>query len=489
MIDMIKLSHNIELSKPYIQYLCGLDRTRTYRHQEILDIQSLLAAVTLPAESVSGFLYGYVVPQLNREFDLLRISQNACLNIELKSIEVPIEKIKRQLIQNRHFLKLLNKPQLYLFTYISSTNRVFSLTENGDLVECGTATLAETWGKINEAGQTVDLDQVFTPNNILVSPLNATERFLAEDYLLTENQETIKSAVLGYICANAEDRFIGLTGGPGTGKTLLIYDIAHKLAEKNRILMVHSGILCDGHRKLNQRLNNIKIIAAKELRLREIVDVDIVIVDEAHRLYTATLEKIERWVKRTNATCLFSYDAGQMLSSSEKLRNTSEKIDTLCAGHVYKLTNKIRTNKELALFITCLRDLSKYRSDYSFPNVKILFEPQKYGALEVIKKLENEGYTFISYTPSLYNSELNYQSSQHNTHNVIGQEFDGVCMLIDDYLYYTPEGRLAGKLHPNPDYLFEQLLYQGLTRVRRKIALVVTSEEMLCKILPLMGNN
>ena len=73
LIDMIKLSHNIELSKPYIQYLCGLDKARAYRHQEILDIQSLLAAVTLPTESVSGFLYGYVVPQLNREFDFLRI--------------------------------------------------------------------------------------------------------------------------------------------------------------------------------------------------------------------------------------------------------------------------------------------------------------------------------------------------------------------------------------------------------------------------------
>mgnify|MGYP007089124106 FL=1 len=148
LIDMIKLSHNIELSKPYIQYLCGLDKARAYRHQEILDIQSLLAAVTLPTESVSGFLYGYVVPQLNREFDLLRISQNVCLNIELKSSETSIEKIKRQLIQNKHFLKLLNKPYLYLFTYISSTNRAFLLSESGDLVECGVAVLAETWAKV-----------------------------------------------------------------------------------------------------------------------------------------------------------------------------------------------------------------------------------------------------------------------------------------------------------------------------------------------------
>lgn len=95
LIDMIKLSHNIELSKPYIQYLCGLDKAGTYRHQEILDIQSLLTEVNLPEESVSGFLYGYVVPQLNREFDLLRISQNVCLNIELKSTETSIASVDK----------------------------------------------------------------------------------------------------------------------------------------------------------------------------------------------------------------------------------------------------------------------------------------------------------------------------------------------------------------------------------------------------------
>lgn len=357
------------------------------------------------------------------------------------------------------------------------------------MVECGIASLAAKWSKINEESQLIDLDQVFTPNNILVSPLNATERFLAGDYLLTENQENIKKEIIDYISIKMEDRFIGLTGGPGTGKTLLIYDIARKLAEQNRILMVHSGILCAGHGELDQQLSNIRIIAAKELRLREIKDVDIVIVDEAHRLYTESLEKVERWVKRAKTTCLFSYDAGQMLSSSEKWRNTAGKIDILCANHIFRLTNKIRTNKELALFITCLRDLSKYRTEYSFPNVRILFEPQKNKALEIIKELKSQGYTFISYTPSRYNAALDYQSDQYNTHNVIGQEFDGVCMLIDEHLFYTPEGCLAGKQHPNPDYLFEQLLYQGLTRVRRQIALVITSEPMLQKILPLMGNN
>lgn len=71
-----------------------------------------------------------------------------------------------------------------------------------------------------------------------------------------------------------------------------------------------------------------------------------------------------------------------------------------------------------------------------------------------VEELKQSGYTFISYTPSKVNHEIDYQSDRYNTHTVIGQEFDGVCMLIGDYFFYTPEGKLAARTHPNPDYLF-----------------------------------
>lgn len=487
--DIIKLSHNSVLSEPYIRYICGIGAEHQYRHQEIEDISALVKEISLPERMLSGFIYGYSVPQLNKEFDLVKITETTCLNIELKSSEIPDEKIKRQLLQNRHYLKLLNKSRLYLFTYFSSTNTVATLDDHDEIVRYDISALKSVWSSIESTAESVDLDQIFTPKNILVSPLNSTERFLNGDYLLTENQENIKKDALEYIATKSADRFIGITGGPGTGKTLLIYDIARELSHKYRILLVHSGILCDGHYELNRQLDSIKIISAKELRLREIKDVDIVVVDEAHRLYTETLEKVERWVKKAKTICIFSYDAGQMLSSSEKWRDTAGKIDVLCVKHIFKLTNKIRTNKELALFITCLRDLSKYRDEYSFPNVRIIFEPDKTKAVYLAESFEKSGYTYISYTGSFYNHELDYQRGEHNTHNVIGQEFEGVCMLIDDNLYYAPNGKLCGKTHPNPDYLFEQLLYQGLTRVRSKIALIITSEIMLKSILPLLKNN
>lgn len=478
--NLIKLVDNESLSERYVKYLCGLDKDKEYRHQEIFDIQSLLSLIKIGPSDKDGFIYGYCVPQLNKEFDLLKITTDTCINIELKSNEIDLEKIKKQLVQNRYYLKMLNKNMIFLFTFISCSNRIYTLSDN-DVVECDADYLRRVL--CNRNYTEIDLDEIFTPKNILVSPLNSPDKFLSYNYLLTEHQTVIKKDIISYIDSIERERFIGLTGGPGTGKTLLIYDIAHELEKTNRILLIHSGILCTGHDYLNRNFKNVKIIPAKELRMKEIKDVDIVIVDEAHRLYESLLDKIKRWVEKTKKICIFSYDVGQKLSNAENRMATSDNIALLCGDHIYKLTNKIRTNKELALFITCLRDLSKFRPEYRFDNVKIYFEPNKSQAVMLAKKLSSlENYTYISYTASFYDHSIDYQKSDYNTHNVIGQEFDKVCMILDDNFYYEGN-RIHGEMHPNPDYIFEKLLYQGLTRVRSALAIIITSEELLDKIL------
>lgn len=481
--EMVKLYHNEQLSELYVRYFCGLEQSHQYRHQEILDIRKLIEKLCVSNEKLEGFIYGYSIPQLNKEFDLLKITETFCLNIELKSGEVSEDRIKKQLLQNIHYLNVLNKEKICAYTYVSSTDSLYTLDCENRLVKTSFSILSDTVNSLSKAEE-IDLNSVFTPKNILVSPLNSTEKFLEGKYLLTEHQENIKKDILSAISQNTEGQFIGLTGGPGTGKTLLIYDIVKELSKEKRVLVIHSGILCDGHRELNKHIRNMKIISAKELRYREIKDVDLVVVDESQRLYKKSLDDAERWVIKSKAICLFSYDSGQILSKTEKRRNTSERIDNLCKDKKYELTNKIRTNKELALFITCLRDLSKYRSEYYFPSVKILFEPNKNKALSYAKRLKMNGYEYISYTPSIFNSRLDYQVSENNTHRVIGQEFEGVCMMLGDDLYYEDK-KLKGKTHPNPDYLFDQLLYQGLTRVRSKLVLIISSEDLLFNILPM----
>lgn len=75
-----------------------------------------------------------------------------------------------------------------------------------------------------------------------------------------------------------------------------------------------------------------------------------------------------------------------------------------------------------------------------------------------------------------------------NTHKVIGQEYDAVTMIMDNNFYYS-DNILEGKIHPNPDYIFTQLLYQGLTRTREKLLLIITDLNLLQKILILFSNN
>ena len=50
---------------------------------------------------------------------------------------------------------------------------------------------------------------------------------------------------------------------------------------------------------------------------------------------------------------------------------------------------------------------------------------------------------------------------------------------MDDSFYYDENGVLQGVPHPNPDYLYPNLFYQGITRVREKIALVIVNSPRL----------
>jgi len=479
--DLIKLVNNEEISEKYVNYLCGFDEKHQYRHNEIEAVYDLIDSDDVKDILFNNFLYGYSIPYLNKEFDLLAVNNNFVINLEIKSKPIELKKIKNQLVANRHYLSLISA-NLYLFAYIKNNKKIYFLDDKDELLE---TTINDLFDKIKGINfNRVNLDDIFLPQNILVSPLNSPDKFLNNHYLLTENQANIKKEIVSFVNGTSTDAFYGLTGSAGTGKTLLLYDIVKTLSSTHKIIVVHAGMLCSGHEKLESEIKNISIIPARDLRYREIKDVDLIVVDESQRLYESILDKIERWILKASKKCIFAYDEKQKMSNSENRMETMNTILKLCNSNVSKLTTKIRTNKELALFITCLRDLSKYREEYSFKKVRIIFEKDKNTAVILAKNMINEGYTYISYTSSFYDFRLEYQKNDLNTHKVIGQEFDGVVMIMDDNFYYDGS-ILKGKTHPNPDYIFTQLLYQGLTRVREKLALIITDETLLSRVLVL----
>ena len=176
------------------------------------------------------------------------------------------------------------------------------------------------------------------------------------------------------------------------------------------------------------------------------------------------------------------------MSKAENIRNTDARIKEVCGNNAAELTGKIRTNKNIAQFIKCLFDLCNYRKDFNFENVLILYEKDERNAVKLALKMQKEKeYTYISYTPSTIDGSLNYQDYGLNTHRVIGQEYDGVIMILNHYFMYDEKGILCAERHPNPDYLFPKLLFQGLTRARSKICLIVTKESLLNEVLKLFN--
>ena len=63
-------------------------------------------------------------------------------------------------------------------------------------------------------------------------------------------------------------------------------------------------------------------------------------------------------------------------------------------------------------------------------------------------------------------------------------------MLLDSAFYYDENGLLKGDPHPNPDYLYSKLFYQGITRVRENLSLIVVdAPELFQKITEIVNTD
>ncbi|HHR6132362.1 TPA: hypothetical protein ACS72K_004031, partial [Providencia alcalifaciens] len=133
------------------------------------------------------FFVGYKIPQISKEFDLLRIGDNYIVNIELKR-ECTEEKIKTQLIQNRYYLKFLNE-KIFNFTYELSTDSLYFLKDDNLNVVDFKFMQGILLGQI--LSEIKNINSLFNPSNYLVSPFNSTDKFLDGQYFLTGQQSNI----------------------------------------------------------------------------------------------------------------------------------------------------------------------------------------------------------------------------------------------------------------------------------------------------------
>lgn len=329
------------------------------RHEEVNDLALLvkvLSGSTNHKDIFNHYYVGYLIPQIGKEFDLLRFGKNYSINIELKKTSKR-EKIQKQLKRNKYYLSFTER-KVHNFCFQSDTEELFYLGDNDELEIAELLFLIDLL-KDQQLDNITNIDSLFNPSNYLVSPFNSTERFIKNEYFLTKQQETVKSQILRTIEDNRTASFISITGSAGTGKTLLTYDIAKELKQTDKkALIIHCGYLNSGQIKLKTDYGW-DIIPIKQYALFDLADYDAVIIDETQRIYPKQLEDIVNKIQINNGKCIFSYDKSQTLAKWEENNNIDQLINNIDSIIPYELSEKIRTNKEIASFIKALFNKKK----------------------------------------------------------------------------------------------------------------------------------
>lgn len=274
------------LYSAYEKALSLRDEEIKVRSEEIELISTIVAKLRFykaPFESVNSWFYAFTIPQIGKEFDLLKLGTNGvAVNLELKSQPISEERIEKQLKQNRYYLSHIAST-IYSFTYVKESEELSQLYIYDGILR--KSSFEELIGKLSEIDEPItrDIELLFRPRDYLISPLNTPEKFLEGNYYLTVQQEEIKKEI---IAGTEESGSIwGIKGSAGTGKTLLLYDLAKSLCNKAKVCVIHCGMLSDGHKYINTHMDNMSVIDAKSLSKDILQNYSIVCVDETQRLY------------------------------------------------------------------------------------------------------------------------------------------------------------------------------------------------------------
>lgn len=438
-------------------HLSERDRPLKVRAWEINSMRALVDQLEkyMPEVYRLRLFYSFQILRLGKEFDLLQVKENQIVNIELKSGAVSEDAIRRQLIQNRYYLAILGRP-VRSYTYISSQNRLVRLTNHDHIVEAEWEQLcAELQEK--SADFSGDLEDLFQAEWYLISPLTQPERFLKKEYFLTAQQKDIERQILKSIRIK-RGGYYHFSGLPGTGKTLLLYDIAMKLSGRQMVCMIHCGASGQEWKRLHERLRRIVWVSdsqiTAEMRLDEY---ETVLVDEAHLLDKETLENIvEAAGKRP---VIFTSDCEDQLSPEEVDQSVKLGIAKLPEIQTFRLTNRIRTNEEISSFVQNMMHIPDYKSGRRFPHVTVFYANDDQEAANLIQDAKKQGY-------------------QHLLESEVAEKaYDSVTIILDGNYFYDSKKYLRSKKRTVRN------LFHQLNSAKEKLMLIVKNNEQVYAIL------
>ncbi len=497
------LSRNIDydLTSVYEKNLSHRQDAQRTRYEELIQIRDIaqrLLEAGADRSVLDDFVYSFTLPGIGKEFDLLKIGENkVTVNVELKSHPIPEERIEKQLLQNRYYLSTV-ADTVHSFTFVRLNEKESVLYHlNQGLERCSFDVLLEKLSEVINPKRD-EIERLFRSRDYLISPVNTPKLFLEGKYYLNNQQDTIKREIMSKI--DSKGGCFGICGSAGTGKTLLVYDLAKSLAgeEKTKareegekkpkgVCVVHCTGLSEGHYYLDRHLENVDFVSIKNFGPKVLRKYRYICVDEFQRMdeFKRNL-LLEAYAAGDISRVILAYDKEQEILASEIKNDNPSKLAGLTEFREFKLTDKIRSNKELYAFIRNLMKLTdRPRTRIEYPDVDLVFANNEEEAEFIIGTYLKKNYTPLGY----YDGEISIDGEDRFRNflkpgQVIGAEYDNVLVVMDERFFYNEEGELESLAHPDPEYSFARLFFQNVARVREKLCIVVlANRDLFRKIL------
>ena len=472
----------------YMKELTGALHNKEYSRHEAQSLRSLTDALTpFLAERcpeggswvsfLDGFFFSYTIAHISKEFDLLKISGDGdcVLNIELKSESIEEERILKQLSQNRYYLSHISR-SIYSFTYVMETDTLYVLNDRGYMRTASMDELAEVLCRPYFSTYVEkDLDLFFRAADYLISPAAEPEKFLQGSYFLTNQQEEFKRKILEVFKEETSAErppFIVVTGVAGTGKTLLLFDLAMALSKKKKVLFVHGGKLHSGHIYINERLRNVDIIETGRLDDHTgTADYAYLLADEANRIPADVMDRILAYVRSAQIPCVMTYDPHLLMGHEDTMMEAEERMTDL-STMTLEFTGNIRINRPVFSFLKALIHQKNRPAAADYSCIDVLYAGSRKEAMPILAYYREKGYHKIT-LPGGGEAIGDGLGAEE----IMGLEFDCVLVILDKRFYYDSEKYLRA------DGPFSQeamnLLYEGISRTREKLCILVFDNERL----------
>ena len=322
-----------------------------------------------------------------------------------------------------------------------------------------------------------DIEDLFQAELYLISPLTEPERFLKKEYFLTSQQRDIERQILKRI-RGERGGYFWFSGLPGTGKTLLLYDIAMKLSVRQRVCIIHCGEAGKEWKILHERLRRIDFLADTQLDgTTDLGCYSSILVDEAHLLSPEKLSVLLTWSERRPV--IFSSDSEDVISPKELDRSIVEGLGKLPGIQKFHLTNRIRTNAELSSFIQNMLHLPEKRSSRWYPHIVVMYANNDSEAENFLNDFAGQG----------YQQRMPEGSGQLGIQAV--RDAEKIVVLLDEQYYYDEKGYLRSRCSAEK-YSSVRKLFHLLNQAKESLALVVRENmavyEVMMEILQMHRN-